>query len=132
MTVVLANGVFDLLHPGHVYHLRAAKKMGDELVVALTRDEAVNKGPGRPVFGWEERAAVLRELRCVDRVILVSSSLEALWAVRPDIFVKGADYRESIRQEDAAYCRAHDIEIRFTDEPGYSSTALLRYGLGRR
>lgn len=122
-----ATAAFDVLHPGHVYHLQTAKRMGDVLVVSLTRDAAVNKGPRRPVHTWADRAAVLLELRCVDRVIPVHSSLEALRWVQPDIFVKGNDYRRMIEKEDAEYCSEHGIQIRFTDCPVYSTIGLLNY-----
>lgn len=124
--IVLANGCFDVFHVGHLYHLRAARELGDVLVVGLTRDGAVNKGPGRPAFKWADRAALLRELRCVDYVLPVDSSLEALQVVRPAMFVKGLEYRGKILPEDRAFCHKHGIEIRFTDEPVHSSTALLR------
>ena len=89
---VLANGCFDLLHAGHVEHLREARAMGHWLVVALTVDEAVGKGPGRPVQTWEDRAAVLGALRFVDQIVPSTDAPSAIRKVRPRIFVKGADY----------------------------------------
>ena len=121
--VVLANGCFDLLHWGHVQHLKAARKLGDVLIVGLTRDRSVNKGPGRPVFTEMQRAEMLEPY--VDSVVLVDSSLEALQRVDPDVFVKDREYRGRILAEDMAYCEARGIEIVFTEETKYSSTALL-------
>ena len=123
MRIVLCNGVFDVLHIGHVRHLKAARQMGDVLIVSLTKDRAVNKGPGRPVFGEAERAEML-EPYC-DSVILVDDSMEALTKVDPDVFVKGPDYAGKLRAEDQAYCDARGIEIAFTKEPKYSTSALI-------
>lgn len=95
MSTVMANGCFDVLHVGHVQHLEAARKMGNWLVVALTLDEHVNKGPGLPLSTWDQRAEVLRSLRCVDEVVPSISDVEAIHAVKPDIFVKGIDYEDS-------------------------------------
>ena len=106
--------------------------MGDRLVVAVTFDEFVNKGPGRPVFNEGKRMALLRELRCVDVVAGVRSSLEGLQIFMPDIFVKGSEYTDKILDEDRAFCEENGIEIRFTDEQTYSSTALLSHESRRR
>lgn len=125
--VVLANGCFDILHHGHLLHLKAAKRMGDVLVVSVTRDDCVNKGPGRPVFNQDQRKELVGSIAYVDRTIIVGSSIEALRRIRPTIFVKGADYAGKIRDEDAAYCAKHGIKIAFTTEQQYSSTQLLRH-----
>lgn len=125
--IVLANGVFDILHIGHLRHLQAARKLGDWLVVSITKDAYVNKGPRRPVFTDRERREMVQALDVVDRTILVESALEALEIVQPQVFVKGADYQTRIDPEHLAYCKAHGIEIVFTDEPHYSSTSLLHY-----
>ena len=121
--VVLANGCFDLLHWGHVQHLKAARKLGDVLIVGLTRDRSVKKGPGRPVFNEMQRAEMLEPY--VDSVVLVDSSLEALQRVDPDVFVKDREYAGKILAEDMAYCEARGIEIAFTTELKFSSTELL-------
>lgn len=125
--IVLANGCFDPLHYGHVLHLRAAKKLGDYLVVAVTRDEFVNKGPGRPVFTIDQRCDMLRELRCVDHVFDIEDHFSALQLVTPDVFVKGAEYRGKISSATTDYCKACGIEIAFTDELTFSSTKLLNH-----
>lgn len=131
--IVLANGCFDPFHYGHLLHLQAARSMGDRLVVSVTKNVHVNKGPDRPVFDEQERAAVLRELRCVDEVILSINALDALRKVKPDIFVKGDEYDGLIQARDMAYCLMHGIKIAYTHERRYSSTALLRhYAASRR
>lgn len=93
--IVLCHGVFDLLHPGHIRHLQSAKKYGDILVVTLTADKFVKKGPGRPVFNENLRAEVLASLSVVDYVgvIHAESSIDALKKIKPDFYVKGPDYR---------------------------------------
>lgn len=127
MRIVLANGVFDILHYGHIKHLQAARKLGQRLVVSVTIDEYVNKGPGRPVFPYELRAEVLRALRCVDEVIPCVDAYHALARIRPNIFVKDREYEGKIEPHHEAYCKENHIEIVFTDEKTYSSTELLHF-----
>ena len=69
-TVVMCHGVFDLLHPGHIMHFEAAKREGDVLIVTLTKDQYVGKGPGRPVFNQRLRAESIASLGCVDYVAI--------------------------------------------------------------
>lgn len=94
--VVATGGCFDLLHPGHVATLRAARALGDRLVVCLNSDASVRrlKGPGRPVVGQEDRAAVLEALECVDQVVVFDEDTPTavLRRLRPDVWVKGGDY----------------------------------------
>jgi D-beta-D-heptose 7-phosphate kinase/D-beta-D-heptose 1-phosphate adenosyltransferase len=94
--VVFTNGVFDLLHPGHVDVLTAARAAGDALIVGVNSDESVRrlKGPGRPVRTAVERALVLGALESVDAVAVFEQDtpLELIVALRPDIIVKGGDY----------------------------------------
>ncbi len=95
-TLVLTNGCFDLLHPGHVALLEAARGEGDVLVVALNSDASVRgfKGEGRPLVPQAERAEVLLALESVDRVVVYDepTPLETILALRPDVLVKGADW----------------------------------------
>ncbi len=95
-TVVATGGCFDLLHTGHVRTLEAARELGDCLVVLLNSDASVQrlKGPARPVVGEQDRAAVLRALRCVDAVVVFEQDTPAaaLERLRPDLWVKGGDY----------------------------------------
>lgn len=93
-TVVLAHGVFDLVHMGHIRHLEAARREGDVLLVTVTADALVNKGPGRPIFPEDMRAELLAAIGCVDGVGIsrYESSEKAVAAIRPDVYVKGSDY----------------------------------------
>ena len=99
--------------------------MGDLLVVSVTRDAFVNKGPHRPMFPEAERLRVVKALRWVHDAILVADPMEAFSLVHPHVFVKGADYKATIQPEHRAYCEAHGIEIRFTDTPMYSATKII-------
>jgi D-beta-D-heptose 7-phosphate kinase/D-beta-D-heptose 1-phosphate adenosyltransferase len=96
--VVFTNGCFDLLHPGHISLLRQAKAAGDRLIVGLNSDASVArlKGPNRPVQDQDARALVLSALDCVDSVVIFGDDtpLELIKVLRPDVLVKGADYRE--------------------------------------
>ena len=125
--IVLCHGCFDPLHIGHVLHLEAAKRFGEILVVAVTDDDSVNKGPRRPVFHVEHRRAMLEALKCVDATMVVKDSLQALTEVVPSIFCKGMEYADKILPEDRAFCEEKGIVILFTTEPSWSSTDLLRY-----
>ena len=124
LVTVLTNGVFDLLHAGHVMYLQQAAQMG-ELSVGVTLDAHVNKGPHRPNYGQDDRLYVVRALHCVSHAFLCRDSFEALERVRPDIFVKGADYIGKIEKVHDDYFKAHGIEIRFTDTPIYSATKII-------
>lgn len=126
--IVLANGCFDPLHYGHVLHLREARKLGDQLIVSVTRNRKVNKGPGRPRFDENERADMLRELRCVDGVILVDGLLEALYLVWPQVLVKGAEYEGKIEQAHEEFCKQHDVHIVLPRTKKYSSTEMILKG----
>jgi len=131
--VVHSHGVFDLLHVGHIRHFEEAKRMGDVLVVTLTRDEHVNKGPHRPAFPQDLRAEAIAALSVVDYVAINRwpLSVETIKLVRPDIYVKGPDYRIAEKDitggiiPEAEAVRAVGGEIRFTDDITFSSSAVL-------
>lgn len=131
MRVVLANGCFDILHVGHVRHLKEARTMGDSLIVSLTMDAYVMKGPGRPVNNWLDRFLVLSALECVDSVVPAKNAIQAILEVRPSIFVKGIDYAGGDRfTEDVhAACRSVGAEIRYTTSPKMSATDIIRRSL---
>ena len=86
--IVQCHGTFDLLHPGHIHHLEEARALGDLLVVTVTAEKFVNKGPGRPFFNDELRATSLAALVCVDYVVVVPfpAAVEAIECVKPAIY----------------------------------------------
>ena len=94
MTTVLAHGCFDLLHVGHIRFLRAARALGDRLVVSITADAFINKGPGHPLFNQWQRQEILLGLRDVDEVYVSyeSTGVTAINTICPDIYAKGGDY----------------------------------------
>ena len=125
----MLTAAFDPLHVGHLYHLLAARRLGDMLIVSLTCDESVTKekGPQRPVFNQVHRENMLRALKCVDGVMICTDALDALQKVKPAIFVKGSDYLRKVDAGSRAFCAANGIEIMFTDELTFSSTKLLKH-----
>ena len=94
--VVQCHGVFDLVHPGHLEHFEEARKLGEVLVVSITADEFINKGPNRPYFDQVRRARFLAALEMISYVYIVQSesAVEAVKLIKPDFYVKGPDYRE--------------------------------------
>lgn len=128
-TIVFTNGVFDLLHPGHVRYLQDARALGDLLVVGLNADRSVrrNKGPERPVNQQEERAELLAALDCVDAVVLFEEDTpdQIIKLVQPDVLVKGADWAaDAIVGRDTVESRGGRV-VRVPVEQGYSTTAIL-------
>ncbi len=128
MKIVQAHGCFDLLHLGHIRHLQAAKAEADYLIVTVTSDRYVQKGPGRPAFTALERMEALRGLGCVDDVELSDSptAAEAIRRIKPTWFAKGPDY--SAQSLDAGERQAlSDVggRLLITDTEKWSSTALL-------
>ena len=127
--VVFTNGVFDLLHPGHLRYLQQARALGDMLVVGLNSDASVrrNKGPDRPINPEAERAEVLAALECVDAVVIFDEDTpaEIVRACQPDILVKGADWpADQIVGRDTVEARGGRV-VRMPVEAGYSTTALV-------
>ena len=128
--IVFTNGVFDLLHPGHVDVLVAARRAGDALVVALNSDASVrrlNKGPERPVRSEAERAYVLAALETVDAVVVFDEDtpLRMVRELQPDVIVKGGDYSEATIVG-AAEVRARGGEVLVVPlTPGQSTTAIV-------
>jgi len=128
--IVFTNGCFDLLHPGHVRYLTAARALGDVLVVGLNSDASVTrlKGAGRPVLRAAERAEVLAGLAAVDHVVVFEDDTPRalIAAIAPDVLVKGADWAEKdIVGRDDVVARGGRVE-RITMVDGMSTTELLR------
>jgi D-beta-D-heptose 7-phosphate kinase/D-beta-D-heptose 1-phosphate adenosyltransferase len=127
--VVFTNGVFDLLHPGHVDVLMGARAQGGALVVAINSDDSVRrlKGPTRPVRNTAERAYVLAALEMVDAVVVFDEDtpLEAVRAIEPDVIVKGGDYSpDTVVGADDVRARGGDVVI-IPLTPGQSTTAII-------
>jgi D-glycero-beta-D-manno-heptose 1-phosphate adenylyltransferase len=129
--LVVTNGCFDILHPGHVTYLENARNLGDVLLVGLNSDAATRqlKGPGRPVNAEADRAAVLAALASVDGVCIFAekTATRFLAAAQPDIYVKGGDYTlETLSQEERrAVEQAGGKIVIVPFVPGKSTTALL-------
>jgi len=132
-TVVMAHGVFDLLHMGHVRHIEEARSFGDMLVVSVTPDRFVNKGPGRPVFGEMMRAEMLAALGSVDFVTINEgpTAEPAIEAIKPSVYVKGPDYVDASTDvtgkitDERLAVEKHGGRIQFTDDVTFSSSALI-------
>ena len=128
--VVFTNGVFDILHPGHLRYLQQARAFGDVLIIGLNSDASVrrNKGPERPINPEAERAELLEALACVDAVVVFDEETpaEIIKAIQPDILVKGADWAEdAIVGRDTVEARGGRV-VRVPIEQGYSTTEIIR------
>ena len=128
-TVVFTNGVFDILHPGHVRYLQDARALGDLLIVGLNADASVrrNKGPDRPINSEAERAEILAALACVDAVVLFEEDTPdaIVQLVQPDILVKGADWpADQIVGRDTVEARGGRVVL-MPVEPGHSTSAII-------
>jgi rfaE bifunctional protein nucleotidyltransferase chain/domain len=129
-TLVFTNGVFDLLHPGHVKYLQYARQLGDALVVAVNSDRSarvLEKGPDRPINSAEERAEVLAALACVDAAVIFDEDTphEIVAALEPDVLVKGADWAPgTIVGADTVEARGGRV-VRVPVIEGYSTTDLI-------
>ena len=138
LKVVHCHGVFDVIHPGHIRHLRSAKAEGDLLVVTITGDKFVDKGPGRPAFNERLRSEALAALSYVDYVAInrAPNAIDLIHALKPDVYVKGSDY---VRPEDDPTGKIQDEEqailsiggrMHFTDEITFSSSSLINSHFG--
>jgi len=127
--IVFTNGVFDILHPGHLRYLQAARRHGDLLIVGLNSDASVrrNKGPERPINPEAERAEVLEALACVDAVSVFDEDTPAdiIRRVQPDILVKGADWpADQIVGRDTVEARGGRVILEKVEQ-GYSTSAII-------
>lgn len=131
--VVLAHGVYDLLHMGHVRHLEEARSHGDVLFVTITADAFVNKGPGKPAFSADLRAEMLSALSVVDWVAIndAPDAETVLNAIQPDVYVKGSDYRNAEDDVTGKISREREAvetyggKLVFTDDITFSSSEIL-------
>jgi D-beta-D-heptose 7-phosphate kinase/D-beta-D-heptose 1-phosphate adenosyltransferase len=128
--IVLTNGCFDILHPGHVHYLRQARELGDRLVVLVNSDDSVRrlKGPGRPVNALTSRMDMLAALECVDWVAAFEDDTprEAICRILPDVLVKGGDYADitAIAGHDCVLAAGGEVKLlSFVD--GFSTTGII-------
>ena len=128
--IVFTNGVFDILHPGHIRYLRDARALGDLLLVGVNSDrsvKALNKAPNRPIHPEHERAEVLEALASVDAVVIFDEETphEIISDLQPDILVKGSDWGEdAIVGRDIVEARGGKV-VRVALAEGYSTTKIL-------
>lgn len=129
--VVLTNGVFDLLHTGHLFYLQQARALGDALFIALNSDASVKvlKGPLRPVMNEEQRAYALAALTCIDGVVIFREPrlTAEILALRPDVYCKAGDYTlEKLNPQERAALESVGARIDFMPFlPGFSTTNLI-------
>lgn len=131
--IVQSHGTFDLIHPGHIVHLEEAAALGDVLVVTITADKFVNKGPGRPCFNDNLRCRSLAALECVDYVVAIpyTAAVEAIRLVRPHVYCKGREYEEPGNDvtgnihDDVKTVEEFGGKIHYIGSIVYSSTKLL-------
>ena len=129
--LVLTNGVFDLLHTGHLYYLKEARKLGDALFVAINSDASVRelKGPSRPVMTEEQRAYALGALWFVTGIVIFHEKrlVPEIRVLRPDVYCKAGDYTlEKLNPEERAELEKCGAEIKFLPFlPGFSTTRLI-------
>ena len=128
-TIVFTNGVFDLLHVGHLRYLQQARSLGGALLVGVNSDRSVRaiKGPDRPITSEAERAEVLEGLACVDGVVIFDEDTphDLIAALQPDVLVKGADWAEdAIVGRDVVEARGGRV-VRIAIEPGHSTTSIV-------
>ena len=127
--IVFTNGVFDLLHPGHVRYLQAARREGDLLIVAINSDRSVraNKGPERPITPERERAEIVAALACVDATVIFDEETpaEIIRKIQPDVLVKGADWAaDAIVGRDTVEARGGRV-VRIPIETGWSTSSII-------
>ena len=129
LRVVFTNGVFDLLHPGHVRYLKAARALGDVLIVGVNSDRSVraNKGPSRPVMPERERVEVLEALGAVDAAVIFDEETPQaiIDRLQPDVLVKGADWAaDAIVGRETVEARGGTV-VRMPIEAGWSTSAII-------
>jgi rfaE bifunctional protein nucleotidyltransferase chain/domain len=131
--IVLCHGVFDLVHLGHIEHFKSAKNFGDYLIVSLTQDRFIKKGPGRPLFNEQQRMEFLRNIKIIDQVILskTESSIDVINLIKPDFYVKGPDYKNYFKDKtkkiilEEKAVKKNGGKIKFTNDIKFSSSNIL-------
>ena len=131
--IVHCHGTFDLIHPGHVIHFEESKQLGDKLIVTVTGEKFVNKGPGRPYFNDELRVRSLTALEAIDHVVIIPypAAVEAIEAVRPDVYCKGKEYEDAANdvtgdmEDDVNTVKSVGGVVRYVGSVVFSSTKLL-------
>lgn len=130
---VLCSGAFDVLHAGHLAYLTEAKSHGNYLIVAVTSDKFINKGPGRPYFNESTRAAMLSALKIVDQVEIIddATALPAIEKFKPNFYVKGPDYKDNDADStgniklEIALVEKYGGKVVYTEAPVHSSSTLV-------
>lgn len=133
LRIAMCHGVFDLLHPGHFAHFRAAKSIADIVIVSVTSDRHVNKGPQRPIFDITTRLSYLSDLDTIDLVVVsdFSSAVENIRIIKPDFYLKDQEYANfddditGMIKAEVEAVRSNGGEVRFTKEKKLSSTRLI-------
>ena len=129
----LVHGVFDAIHIGHLWYFKNAKKLVDKLIVSVTTDKYVNKGPGKPIFDTAKRVELLRSIDVIDEVIVSDSktAIEIIKKIKPDFYIKGSDYKNlasdlsnQIRVEKRAV-ESIGGKLVFTNSPLFSSSSII-------
>ncbi len=136
--MVLCHGVFDLMHLGHVRHLEAARREGEVLMITVTADRYVNKGPERPAFPAHFRAEMLAAMECVDWVGVSNwpSAEGVIRLIRPEVYVKGRDYRDAagdvtgMIEAERRAIEDYGGRVVFSDDITFSSSSLINQHLG--
>jgi rfaE bifunctional protein kinase chain/domain/rfaE bifunctional protein nucleotidyltransferase chain/domain len=131
--IILCHGVFDLIHLGHIEHFKSAKNYGDYLIVSVTKDKFINKGPGRPLFSEQQRIEFLRNIKIIDKVILskTESSIDVINFIKPDFYIKGPDYKDLSQDKtkkiilEKKAVKKNGGKIKFTNDITYSSSNII-------
>jgi len=131
--IVLAHGTFDFFHYGHLIHLKKARSFGDKLVVSITSDSNVNKGPGRPLYSINERINFLTEFSFVDHVVISEfpTGVEIIKKLKPDFYVKGIEYKNSSNDfskniiKEKKIALENGAKIKYTNQKVFSSSSII-------
>mgnify|MGYP005990146331 CR=1 FL=1 len=134
--IVLCHGVFDLIHIGHIYHFKKAKSFGDYLIVSITSAKFIKKGPGRPLFNDIQRFEFLKSIKFIDQVLISNnpSSEDVIKAVKPNVYVKGPDYKSNKDDKtkkilfENALVKKFKGKVKYTDDLTFSSSKLINQG----